>query len=65
MSQLHTEPEEFELLHRDPVALVGGHIPGLDVNSALLFKAEIMTISIKKIKEVLTVVNNDVNFHVD
>lgn len=48
MSQLHTEPEEFELLYRDPVTLVGGHSPGLDVNSALLFKAEIKTILIKK-----------------
>lgn len=48
MSQLHTEPEEFELLYRDPVALVGGHSPGLDVNSALLFKADIKTILIKK-----------------
>ncbi len=48
ISQLHTEPEEFELLYRDPVALVGGHSPGLDVNSALLFKAEIKTILIKK-----------------
>lgn len=46
MSQLHKEPEEFELFHRDPV--VEGHCPGLDVNSALLLKAEIMTISIKK-----------------
>lgn len=64
MSQLHTEPEEFELLYRDPVALVVGHRPGLDVNSALLSTAEIMKISIKKIKDVLTVVNNDVNFHV-
>ncbi len=51
MSQLHTEPEEFELLYRDPVALVGGHSPGLDVNSAaLLFKAEIKTILIKRLK---------------
>ncbi len=48
ISQLHTEPEEFELLYRDPVALVVGHSPGLDVNSALLFKAEIKTILIKK-----------------
>lgn len=48
MSHLHMEPEEFELFHRDLVTLVEGHSPGLDVNSALLFKAEIMTISIKK-----------------
>lgn len=46
MSHLHMEPEEFELFLRDPLA--EGHSPGLDVNSALLFKSEIMTISIKK-----------------
>jgi len=46
MSHLHMEPVEIYTL----VIHVEGHSPGLDVNSALRLKAEIMTIAIKKKK---------------
>lgn len=53
MSHMHTEPEGFASLSRDPETPPEGQIPGFDVNSALLFKARIMTTLVYSIQYIL------------